>query len=138
LRHAGAARHAGHADDNSSCYSHGGSHQGFLAGVSAQYESEVVYHSIRADLEKQGVIFLDMDSGLRQYPELVKEYFGTVIPAADNKFSALNSAVWSGGSFICVPKNTHVELPPKHRQDDESSCRRVRRRLSGQRNGKDI
>jgi Fe-S cluster assembly protein SufB len=83
----------------------------FLAGVSAQYESEVVYHSIQADLEKQGVIFLDMDSGLRQYPELVKEYFATVIPAADNKFSALNSAVWSGGSFIYVPKNTHVDLP---------------------------
>jgi Fe-S cluster assembly protein SufB len=83
----------------------------FLAGVSAQYESEVVYHSIREDLEKLGVIFLDMDSGLRQYPDLVKEYFGTVIPAADNKFSALNSAVWSGGSFIYVPKNTHVELP---------------------------
>src|SRR5947207_6144756 len=83
----------------------------FLAGVSAQYESEVVYHSIREDLEKQGVIFLDMDSGLRQYPDLVKEYFGTVIPAADNKFSALNSAVWSGGSFIYVPKNTHVEMP---------------------------
>jgi len=83
----------------------------FLAGVSAQYESEVVYHSIREDLEKQGVIFLDMDSGLREYPELVKEYFGTVIPAADNKFSALNSAVWSGGSFIYVPKNTHVEMP---------------------------
>src|SRR5579862_3368025 len=83
----------------------------FLAGVSAQYESEVVYHSIREDLEKQGVIFLDMDSGLREYPELVKEYFGTVIPAADNKFSALNSAVWSGGSFIYVPKNTQVELP---------------------------
>ena len=83
----------------------------FLAGVSAQYESEVVYHSIREDLEKQGVIFLDMDSGLRQYPDLVKEYFGTVIPAADNKFSALNSAVWSGGSFIYVPKNTQVEIP---------------------------
>ena len=83
----------------------------FLAGVSAQYESEVVYHSIREDLEKQGVIFLDMDSGLREYPDLVKEYFGTVIPAADNKFSALNSAVWSGGSFIYVPKNTHVEIP---------------------------
>src|SRR5439155_16252214 len=83
----------------------------FLAGVSAQYESEVVYHSIREDLEKQGVIFLDMDSGLREYGDLVKEYFGTVIPAADNKFSALNSAVWSGGSFIYVPKNTHVEIP---------------------------
>src|SRR6202048_4286103 len=83
----------------------------FLAGVSAQYESEVVYHSIREDLEKQGVIFLDMDSGLREYPDLVKEYFGTVIPAADNKFSALNSSVWSGGSFIYVPRNTHVEIP---------------------------
>src|SRR5437660_3863810 len=83
----------------------------FLAGVSAQYESEVVYHSIREDLEKQGVIFLDMDSGLREYPELVKEYFGTVIPAADNKFSALNSAVWSGGSFIYVPKGAQVEIP---------------------------
>ncbi len=83
----------------------------FLAGVSAQYESEVVYHSIREDLEKQGVIFLDMDSGLREYPDLVKEYFGTVIPAADNKFAALNSSVWSGGSFIYVPKNTHVEIP---------------------------
>ena len=83
----------------------------FLAGVSAQYESEVVYHSIRQDLEKQGVIFLDMDSGLREYPDLVKEYFGTVIPPADNKFAALNSSVWSGGSFIYVPKNTHVEIP---------------------------
>jgi Fe-S cluster assembly protein SufB len=83
----------------------------FLAGVSAQYESEVVYHSIREDLEKLGVVFLDMDSGLREYPELVKEYFATVIPAADNKFSALNSAVWSGGSFIYVPKNTQVEIP---------------------------
>src|SRR3954467_564240 len=83
----------------------------FLAGVSAQYESEVVYHSIREDLTKQGVIFLDMDSGLREYPEIVKEYFGTVIPAADNKFSALNSAVWSGGSFIYVPKGVDVEIP---------------------------
>jgi Fe-S cluster assembly protein SufB len=83
----------------------------FLAGVSAQYESEVVYHSIQADLEKQGVVFLDMDSGLREYPEVVKEYFATVIPAADNKFAALNSAVWSGGSFIYVPKGVHVEMP---------------------------
>src|SRR3954463_371178 len=83
----------------------------FLAGVSAQYESEVVYHSIREDLEKQGVIFLDMDSGLREYPDLVKEYFATVIPAADNKLAALNSAVWSGGSFIYVPKGIHVEIP---------------------------
>ena len=83
----------------------------FLAGVSAQYESEVVYHSIREDLEKLGVIFLDMDSGLREHPEIVKEYFGTVIPPADNKFAALNSAVWSGGSFIYVPKGVHVEIP---------------------------
>ena len=83
----------------------------FLAGVSAQYESEVVYHSIREDLEKQGVIFLDMDSGLREHPDIVKEYFGTVIPPADNKFSALNSAVWSGGSFIYVPPGVNVEIP---------------------------
>lgn len=83
----------------------------FLAGVSAQYESEVVYHSIREDLTKQGVVFLDMDSGLRQYPELVREYFSSVVPAADNKFAALNSAVWSGGSFIYVPPHTKVEIP---------------------------
>ncbi|MGE3911152.1 MAG: Fe-S cluster assembly protein SufB [Chloroflexota bacterium] len=83
----------------------------FLAGVSAQYESEVVYHNIREDLEKQGVLFLDMDSGLREHPEIVKKYFATVIPAADNKFSALNSAVWSGGSFIYVPKGVKVEIP---------------------------
>jgi Fe-S cluster assembly protein SufB len=83
----------------------------FLAGVSAQYESEVVYHNIREDLEKQGVIFLDMDSGLREHEEIVKQYFATVIPAADNKFAALNSAVWSGGSFIYVPKGVDVEIP---------------------------
>lgn len=83
----------------------------FLAGVSAQYESEVVYKSIQKELDKQGVIFLDMDSGLREYPELVKQYFGTIIPPADNKFAALNSAVWSGGSFIYVPKGVHVKLP---------------------------
>src|SRR6059036_1606240 len=83
----------------------------FLAGVSAQYESEVVYHSLQENLTKKGVIFLDTDSALREHPDLFKEYFGTVIPAADNKFSALNSAVWSGGSFIYVPKNTHVEMP---------------------------
>src|SRR5579885_3184728 len=83
----------------------------FLAGVSAQYESEVIYHNIRKDLEKQGVIFLDMDSGLREHPDIVKEYFGTVIPPADNKFSALNSAVWSGGSFIYVPPGVQVEIP---------------------------
>lgn len=85
--------------------------QKFLQGVTAQYESEVVYHSIRKDLESKGVIFTDMDSGLREHPELVREYFGTVIPFADNKFAALNSAVWSGGSFIYVPKGVHVEMP---------------------------
>jgi Fe-S cluster assembly protein SufB len=83
----------------------------FLAGVTAQYESEVVYHSIREDLEKEGVIFLDMDSALREHPEIVREHFATVIPAADNKFSALNSAVWSGGSFIWVPAGVKVEIP---------------------------
>jgi len=83
----------------------------FLAGVSAQYESESVYHSMREDLQKQGVIFLDMDSGLKEQSEIVKRYFATVIPAADNKFSALNTAVWSGGSFIYVPKGVRVEMP---------------------------
>ena len=83
----------------------------FLAGVGAQYESEVVYHKLQADLEEKGVIFLDMDSGLREHEELVKEYFGTVIPQNDNKFAALNSAVWSGGSFIYVPKGVKLELP---------------------------
>jgi Fe-S cluster assembly protein SufB len=76
----------------------------FLAGVGAQYESEMVYHSLREDLQKQGVIFLDMDSALREYPDIVKEYFGTVIPPNDNKLAALNSAVWSGGSFVYVPE----------------------------------
>src|SRR5918999_2239087 len=83
----------------------------FLAGVGAQYESEVIYHSLREDLQKQGVIFLDMDAGVREYPDLVKQYFGTVIPANDNKFAALNSAVWSGGSFIYVPEGVRVEVP---------------------------
>ena len=83
----------------------------FLAGVTAQYESEVVYHSIREDLEKLGVIFTDMDSGLREHPEIVKRWFGTVIPPEDNKFAALNTAVWSGGSFVYVPKNTEVAIP---------------------------
>jgi Fe-S cluster assembly protein SufB len=83
----------------------------FLAGVTAQYESEVVYHSIREDLEKQGVIFTDMDSGLRDYEEIVHEHFGTVIPAEDNKFSALNTAVWSGGSFVYVPPGRKVTVP---------------------------
>jgi len=85
--------------------------QKWLSGVSTQYESEVVYHSIRDDLEEQGVIFLDMDSGLREHEELVKEYFCKVIPYGDNKFSALNTAVWSGGSFIYVPSGVHVEMP---------------------------
>jgi Fe-S cluster assembly scaffold protein SufB len=85
--------------------------QKFLQGVTAQYESEVVYHSIRKDLESKGVIFMDMDSGLREHPDLVREYFGTVIPSSDNKFAALNSAVWSGGSFIYVPPGVHVEMP---------------------------
>jgi Fe-S cluster assembly protein SufB len=83
----------------------------FLAGVGAQYESEVVYHNIREDLEKQGVIFCDTDSAVNKYPELMKKYFGKTIPFNDNKFASLNSAVWSGGSFIYVPENVHVELP---------------------------
>ncbi|HJU97938.1 MAG TPA: Fe-S cluster assembly protein SufB [Jiangellaceae bacterium] len=85
--------------------------QRLVAGVAAQYESEVVYHKIREDLEEQGVVFLDTDTGLREHPELFQEYFATVIPAGDNKFSALNTAVWSGGSFIYVPKGVHVEIP---------------------------
>ncbi|MCD9022824.1 Fe-S cluster assembly protein SufB [Cohnella silvisoli] len=85
--------------------------QKFLAGVSAQYESEVVYHSMQEELTKQGVIFSDTDSAIREYPEIFKEYFGTVIPPADNKFAALNSAVWSGGSFIYVPKGVQCTVP---------------------------
>ena len=85
--------------------------QKWLSGVTAQYESEAVYHSIREDLEEQGVIFLDMDSGLREYPEIVKKWFCSVVPYSDNKFSALNTAVWSGGSFIYVPEGVHVEMP---------------------------
>jgi Fe-S cluster assembly protein SufB len=85
--------------------------QRLVAGVAAQYESTVVYHQIREDLEAQGVIFLDTDSGLLEHPEIFKEYFGTVIPAGDNKFSALNTAVWSGGSFIYVPPGVHVDIP---------------------------
>jgi len=82
-----------------------------VSGVAAQYESEVVYHAIREDLEEQGVLFLDTDTGLREHPELFREYFGSVIPSGDNKFSALNSAVWSGGSFIYVPPGVHVDIP---------------------------
>jgi Fe-S cluster assembly protein SufB len=83
----------------------------FLAGVGAQYESEVVYHSLKEEWEKLGVVFLDMDSGLREHEDLVREYFATIIPAADNKFAALNSAVWSGGSFVYVPKGINVDIP---------------------------
>ncbi len=85
--------------------------QRLVSGVAAQYESEVVYHKIREDLEEQGVIFLDTDSGLREHPELFKEYFCSVIPVGDNKFAALNTAVWSGGSFIYVPPGVHVDIP---------------------------
>ncbi|MBU6080417.1 Fe-S cluster assembly protein SufB [Allobacillus halotolerans] len=85
--------------------------QKYLAGVSAQYESEVVYHNMEKELEDMGVIFKDTDSALRENEDLFREYFGKLIPSADNKFSALNSAVWSGGSFIYVPKNTKVETP---------------------------
>ena len=83
----------------------------FLAGAGAQYDSEVVYHNIREDLEKQGVLFLGMDQGLAEHEELVREYFGTLIPAGDNKYAALNSAVWSGGSFIYVPPGVHIDVP---------------------------
>jgi Fe-S cluster assembly protein SufB len=83
----------------------------FLAGVGAQYDSEVIYHSVKESLSKQGVIFTDMDTALREYPEIVKQYFGTLIPAHDNKFAALNSATWSGGSFVYVPKGVRVEMP---------------------------
>jgi Fe-S cluster assembly protein SufB len=83
----------------------------FLAGVSAQFESEVIYHSVHEGLTKKGVIFTDTDSAVRDHPDLVKEYFGTIIPPGDNKFAALNSAAWSGGSFIYVPKGVEVEIP---------------------------
>jgi Fe-S cluster assembly protein SufB len=82
-----------------------------LAGVEAQYDSEVVYGAIKKTLSKKGVIFTDTDTALKKYPELVQKYFGSIIPSADNKFSALNTSVWSGGSFIYIPKNTKVELP---------------------------
>src|SRR4051812_42351736 len=85
--------------------------QRLISGVAAQYESEVVYHKINEELERQGVIFLDTDSALREHEELFREYFGTVIPSGDNKFAALNTAVWSGGSFIYVPKGVHVDIP---------------------------
>src|SRR5262252_1721241 len=85
--------------------------QRLIAGVAAQYESEVVYHKIRDDLEEKGVIFLDTDTALKEHPDLFQEYFATVIPVGDNKFAALNTAVWSGGSFIYVPKGVHVDIP---------------------------
>jgi len=85
--------------------------QRLIAGVAAQYESEVVYHKIREDLEEKGVIFLDTDTALKEHPDLFQEYFATVIPVGDNKFAALNTAVWSGGSFIYVPKGVHVDIP---------------------------
>src|SRR5271168_1330481 len=83
----------------------------YLAGVTAQYESEVVFHRNREDLERLGVLFCDMDTAVREYPDLVRKYFGTIIPPNDNKFAALNSAVWSGGSFIYVPPNVVVDQP---------------------------
>src|SRR5881392_2471231 len=85
--------------------------QRLIAGVAAQYESEVVYHKIREDLGDKGVVFADTDTALREHPELFGEYFATVIPPGDNKFAALNTAVWSGGSFIYVPKGVQVEIP---------------------------
>ncbi|GER88684.1 Fe-S cluster assembly protein SufB [Dictyobacter vulcani] len=85
--------------------------QKYLAGVTAQYESEAVYHKVREDLEKLGVIFTDMDTALREYPDIIKEHFGSIIPPSDNKFASLNSAVWSGGSFVYVPRNVRVEVP---------------------------
>ena len=85
--------------------------QRLVAGVAAQYESEVVYHKIRDDLEEKGVVFLDTDTGLKEHPEVFEEYFGSVIPVGDNKFAALNTSVWSGGSFIYVPKGVHVDIP---------------------------
>ncbi len=83
----------------------------FLAGVKAQYESEVVYGSLKAELSKQGVIFTDMDSAVREHSDIVRQYFSTIIPATDNKFAALNSAVWSGGSFVYVPAGVKIEFP---------------------------
>ncbi|WP_430866918.1 Fe-S cluster assembly protein SufB [Demequina aurantiaca] len=85
--------------------------QRLVAGVAAQYESEVVYHQIREDLEEKGVMFLDTDTALRDHPEIFEQYFGTVIPVGDNKFAALNTSVWSGGSFVYVPPGVHVDIP---------------------------
>jgi Fe-S cluster assembly protein SufB len=85
--------------------------QRLVSGVAAQYESEVVYHAIREDLEEQGVLFLDTDTALREHEDIFKEYFGSIIPVGDNKFAALNTAVWSGGSFVYVPKGVKVDIP---------------------------
>ena len=85
--------------------------QKYLAGVGAQYESEMIYHSIHDNLAKQGVIFLSIENGLQQFPDLFRQYFSKVVPISDNKFSALNSAVWSGGSFVYIPKGLKVDLP---------------------------
>ncbi len=85
--------------------------QKFLSGVGAQYESEMVYHSIKEHLASQGVIFVSIENGLKEYPDLFKEYFGKIIPIEDNKFAALNSAVWSGGSFVYIPPGVKVDLP---------------------------
>ncbi|OQY36456.1 MAG: Fe-S cluster assembly protein SufB, partial [Anaerolineaceae bacterium 4572_5.2] len=82
-----------------------------MAGVGAQYESEVIYHNIKKDLEDKGVLFLDTDQALLKHEDIFREYFGTIIPPEDNKFSALNSAVWSGGSFIYVPPGVKIDLP---------------------------
>ena len=83
----------------------------FLAGSSAQYESEVVYHHLKKQWKEQGIIFTDMDTGLKEHPEIVKEYFGTVVPHNDNKFAALNTAAWSGGAFVYIPKGVHADVP---------------------------
>ncbi len=99
-----------------------------VSGVAAQYESEVVYHQIREDLEEQGVIFMDTDTALKEHPEFFEEYFGSVIPVGDNKFAALNTAVWSGGSFVYVPKGVHVEIPSR---PTSASTRRTWASLSG-------
>ncbi|MGB3829265.1 MAG: Fe-S cluster assembly protein SufB, partial [Ornithinimicrobium sp.] len=85
--------------------------QRLVGGVAAQYESEVVYHQIREDLEEQGVLFIDTDTALREHEDLFREYFASVIPVGDNKFAALNTSVWSGGSFIYVPPGVHVDIP---------------------------
>ena len=109
----------------------------YLAGVGAQYESEVVYHKLQADLEAKGVLFLDMDTGLREHEELVKQYFGTIIPQNDNKFAALNSAVWSGGSFIYVPPGvSHRAAAPGLLPDQRGEHGPVRAHADHRRRGR--